>query len=179
MVSKTNKPEMMTEKRGTCMRLLLQRLNRNYETRFRYDKLLGWTRNVGGVLFSTRRYDIVTTKSYGVTIYQNVLGSKTAEISCKMDNSVSLLTVQHSHFKEGLTFFNIVKYPSRRINAPNSKDLIHTDKQTEMSWYTTCLLQNLFLFIISSIFLKIMLYITYLSVQTFIKSRSEYTMQGN
>ena len=60
MVSKTNKPETMTEKRRTCMRLLLWLLNRIYETRFCYDKLLGWTRYVSGVLFATRRYDIVT-----------------------------------------------------------------------------------------------------------------------
>ena len=35
-------------------------LNRIYETRFCNDKLLVWTRNVGGLLFATRRYDIVT-----------------------------------------------------------------------------------------------------------------------
>ena len=62
MFSNTNKLEKMTEQRRTCMRLLLKLLNRIYETQFCNDKLLGWTRtcNVGGLLFATRRYDIVT-----------------------------------------------------------------------------------------------------------------------
>ena len=42
------------------MSWLLKLLNRIYETRFCNDNLLGWTRNVGGILFATRRYDIVT-----------------------------------------------------------------------------------------------------------------------
>ena len=53
----------MTEQRRTCIRLLLKLLNRIYETLFCNDKLLGWTRNVGGILFATRRYDIVTTRN--------------------------------------------------------------------------------------------------------------------
>ena len=57
----------MTEKRRTCVRLLLKLLHRIYETRFRNDKLLGWTRNVGGILFATRRYDIVTKLNWTTT----------------------------------------------------------------------------------------------------------------
>jgi len=36
------------------MSLLLKLLNRIYETRFCNDKLSGWTRNVGGILFCHR-----------------------------------------------------------------------------------------------------------------------------
>ena len=60
MFSNTNKPEAMTEKRRTCMRLLLWLWNCIYETRFCNNKLLGWTHNVGGILLATRRYDIIT-----------------------------------------------------------------------------------------------------------------------
>ena len=56
----------MTEKRKTCMRLLLYLLNRIYETRFCNDKLLDWTRKVGGIFFATKRYDIVTNQIYTV-----------------------------------------------------------------------------------------------------------------
>ena len=45
------------------MRLLLQLLNRIYVTPFCNDKLLGRTRNVGGILFATMRYDIVTRQT--------------------------------------------------------------------------------------------------------------------
>ena len=44
-------------------------LNRIYETRFCNDKLLVWTRNVGGLLFATRLYDIVTSLFVFIRIY--------------------------------------------------------------------------------------------------------------
>jgi len=63
MISSTTKLETMTEWRSTSKRLLLKLLNLIYETRFCKDKLLGLTRNVGGILFATRHYDIVTIRT--------------------------------------------------------------------------------------------------------------------
>ena len=71
MFSNINKLETMTEQRRTCIGLLLKLLNRIYETRFCNDKLLGWTRNVGGLLFATRRYDIVTRHTVVSTVIYN------------------------------------------------------------------------------------------------------------
>ena len=115
MFSNTHKLETMTEQRRTCMSLLLKQINRIYETRFCNDTLLGWTRNVGGVLFATRRYDIVTNLVYKCF---KMLSRDSLRMSCILylsKDSQYEIAIFFLHFLMfSLIFINMqIRYPNQ------------------------------------------------------------------